>query len=127
MARRLAEASLSRLLGLPAPRNGYTVTPARTPMRDGVVLLADHYAPLTGTPRGTVLVRTPYGRGLLMSLLNGRVLAAHGYHVLVQSVRGTFGSGGTFRPMGQEPEDGPDTFAWLREQPWFDGRLATLG
>jgi putative CocE/NonD family hydrolase len=127
MARRLAEASLSRLLGLPAPRNDYTVTPARTPMRDGVVLLADHYAPLTGTPRGTVLVRTPYGRGLLMSLLNGRVLAAHGYHVLVQSVRGTFGSGGTFRPMAQETEDGPDTFAWLREQPWFDGRLATLG
>ena len=32
-------------------------------MRDGVVLLAEHYAPATSTPRGTVLVRTPYGRG----------------------------------------------------------------
>ncbi|MFI5889081.1 CocE/NonD family hydrolase [Actinoplanes sp. NPDC051513] len=123
----LGEAFLSRSLGLPAARNDYTVSPVRTPMRDGVLLLGDHFKPLSRTPRGTILVRTPYGRGLPMSLLNGRVFAARGYHVVIQSVRGTFGSGGTFRPMAQETLDGPDTVAWLREQPWFDGRLATLG
>src|SRR3954470_34580 len=118
---------LARLLGLPPARGGYTIEAVRTPMRDGVVLLGDHFAPVGGTARGTVLIRTPYGRGFPLSATNGRIFAAHGYHVLIQSVRGTFGSGGTFRPMAQEVEDGPDTVAWLREQPWFDGRLATVG
>jgi putative CocE/NonD family hydrolase len=107
--------------------NGYTVERVRAPMRDGVVLLGDHFAPETGTPRGTVLIRTPYGRGFPTSALNGRLFAARGYHVVIQSVRGTFGSGGTFRAMAQETEDGADTVVWLRRQPWFDGRLATLG
>ena len=47
--------------------------------------------------------------------------------MLVQSVRGTFGSGGVFDPMVNEERDGHDTVAWLRDQPWFDGRLATYG
>ena len=125
--RRITDAALSRLLRLPPARNDYTITPVRSPMRDGVILRGEHYAPSSGTPRGTILVRTPYGRGLPLSLLNGRIFAARGYHVVIQSVRGTFGSGGTFRPMAQEVQDGPDTVVWLREQPWFDGRLATLG
>ena len=29
--------------------------------------------------------------------------------------------------MVNEEHDGQDTVGWLREQPWFDGRLATLG
>ena len=41
-----------------------------------------------------MLIRTPYGRGFPTSALNGRLLAARGYHVIIQSVRGTFGSGG---------------------------------
>jgi predicted acyl esterase len=124
---RLTEPALTRLLGLPAARNAYTSSAVRTPMRDGVVLLGDHFAPDSSTPRGTILIRTPYGRGFPFSAVNGRIFAARGYHVIIQSVRGTFGSGGTFRPMAQEVEDGPDTVAWLREQSWFDGRLATMG
>lgn len=127
MTTSLADAALGRALGAPRARNSYHVEAVRVPMRDGVVLLADHFAPATGRPRGTVLVRTPYGRGFPTSHLNGRLLAAHGYHVLIQSVRGTFGSGGTFSPMAQETDDGVDTVAWLRGRPWFDGRLATLG
>ncbi len=124
---RLADAALSRLLARSDARNGYQIEQVRTPMRDGVLLLGDHFRPETGTPRGTVLIRTPYGRGFPTSALNGRLFAARGYHVVIQSVRGTYGSGGTFRPMAQETSDGQDTVAWLREQPWFDGRLATLG
>ncbi|GIF10655.1 CocE/NonD family hydrolase [Actinoplanes teichomyceticus] len=124
---RLADAALSRFLGRAPALHRYSVRPVRTPMRDGVRLLGDHFVPDTDRPRGTVLIRTPYGRGLPTSALNGRLFAARGYHVLLQSVRGTFGSEGTFRPMTQETEDGQDTVAWLREQPWFDGRLATLG
>ncbi|WP_099343943.1 MULTISPECIES: CocE/NonD family hydrolase [unclassified Actinoplanes] len=124
---RLTDAALSRLFGRAPALHGYSVEQVRTPMRDGVRLLGDHFTPVTDRPRGTVLIRTPYGRGLPTSALNGRLFAARGYHVLLQSVRGTFGSEGTFTPMAQETEDGQDTVAWLREQPWFDGRLATLG
>jgi putative CocE/NonD family hydrolase len=125
---RLLDRVLSRLLRLPAARNDFSVqrdVPA--PTRDGVVLLADHYVPEASQARGTVLIRTPYGRGFPGDLLDARVLAARGYHVVFQSCRGTFGSGGEFDPMVNEADDAQDTVAWLRTQPWFDGRLATLG
>ena len=122
---RLADQVVSALWRLPRA-SGYTVTRGvRVPMRDGVGLVADHYAPV-GPAHGTVLVRGPYGRTGINSL-SGRVYAARGYHVLLQSCRGTFGSEDAFQPMLREVDDGQDTVAWLREQEWFDGRLATLG
>ena len=96
-------------------------------MRDGVTLLADHYAPDTHRPRGTILVRGPYGRELPISIIYAQVYAARGYHVVFQSVRGTFGSGGEFVPMIHEADDAADTVAWLREQPWFTGTFGTVG
>jgi uncharacterized protein len=127
MAISLADTVLSRVLGAPKARNSYTIEAVRVPMRDGVLLAANHFVPVTAHPRGTVLIRTPYGRGFPTSNLNGRMFAARGYHVVIQSVRGTFGSGGTFEPMAQETNDGHDTIGWLRTRSWFDGRLATLG
>lgn len=96
-------------------------------MRDGVELLAHHYVPETATPAGTLLVRAPYGRGFPFTALFGAVYATRGYHVLFQSVRGTFGSGGEFDPFVNEVDDGADTVAWLREQPWFTGSFGTVG
>ena len=96
-------------------------------MHDGVRLVADHYAPITSSPAGTLLVRGPYGRAFPFSLAFARLYAARGYHVVLQSVRGTFGSGGVFEPMVNEATDGADTVVWLREQPWFTGRFATVG
>ena len=120
---------LARLLGLPAPTTEYAVNRGlRVPMRDGVELLADHYAPADGTEvAGTLLVRGPYGRGFPFSTLYARPYATRGYHVVVQSVRGTFGSGGVFEPMAHEVADGADTVKWLRQQSWFTGRFATIG
>jgi putative CocE/NonD family hydrolase len=127
MAWRSGHRTLTRLLGLPAPTSHYTVHRGlRIPMRDGVDLLADHYEP-TGTAKGTLLVRGPYGRGIPFSLLYTRVYAAHGYHVVLQSVRGTADSGGEFQPLVHETSDGVDTVEWLRRQPWFTGRFATIG
>jgi putative CocE/NonD family hydrolase len=119
--------ALFRLLGLPRPTTGYTVNRDQVPMRDGVQLVADHYAPATSSPVGTLLVRGPYGRGFPFALVFARLYAARGYHVVLQSVRGTFGSGGVFEPMVNEAADGADTVAWLVEQPWFTGRFATVG
>jgi putative CocE/NonD family hydrolase len=120
--------ALSTLLHLPPHTTDYTVHRGlRAPMRDGVELIADHYEPATSNPAGTLLVRGPYGRGWPFSALFAVVYASRGYHVIVQSVRGTFGSGGEFTPMFNEIPDGVDTAAWLRDQPWFTGSFATIG
>ena len=96
-------------------------------MRDGVELLADHYIPETAAPLGTILVRCPYGRSFPFSFIYAQIYAARGYHVLFQSVRGTFGSGGVFVPMVHEADDAADTVAWLRGQSWFTGTFGTIG
>ncbi|NKE27185.1 CocE/NonD family hydrolase, partial [Mycobacterium tuberculosis] len=124
---RVGGQALGGLLGLPRATTRYTVGHVRVPMRDGVQLVADHYAPATSQPVGTLLVRGPYGRRFPFSLVFARIYAARGYHVVLQSVRGTFGSGGVFEPMVNEAADGADTVAWLREQPWFTGRFGTIG
>ncbi|MET7399877.1 CocE/NonD family hydrolase [Dactylosporangium sp. NPDC005572] len=119
---------VGRLLKLPPPlANRVNVTRA-IPVRvgDGAILRADHYAPALAASLPTVLVRTPYGRGAPVSLLC-RAVAQRGFHVLIQSCRGTADSGGTFEPLLQEREDGLDTLDWLRRQPWYDGRLLTYG
>ena len=119
---------LSRRWSLPRPRNQITVEhDVQVPMSDGTILLADHYIPVAVASAATVLVRCPYGRSALFGLQYGHILAERGYHVLLQSCRGTFGSGGEFKPMRNEIADGQDTVGWLREQSWFDGRLATYG
>lgn len=109
--------ALGGLLGLPRATTRYTVSRVGVPMRDGVHLVADHYCPTTSRPAGTVLVRGPYGRGFPFSLVFARLYAARGYHVVLQSVRGTFGSAGQFEPMVNEAADGADTVEWLRRQP----------
>jgi hypothetical protein len=125
---RLARHALSRALHLPPPVCDYAVNRhVRVPMRDGIELVADHYTPRTADPAGTLLVRGPYGRGFPISVLFGSIYAARGYHVVLQSVRGTFGSGGEFDPFVNEVADGADTAAWLRDQPWFTGTFATMG
>ena len=127
-AKQIIGRTMSRLLRLPPHTTDYEVHHrVRVPMRDGVELVADHYRPLTSNPAGTLLVRGPYGRGYPVSVLFGAVYASRGYHVVVQSVRGTFGSGGDFDPFRHEITDGADTAAWLRDEPWFTGTFATIG
>ena len=60
-----------------------------------------------------MLIRTPYGRTTLGSRLFAIVFARRGFQVLVQSIRGSFGSGGDFRPFTTEHQDGLDTLAWV--------------
>jgi len=96
------------------------------PMRDGAVLLADRHWPSRMADAPVVLVRSPYGRGGMFGAM-GAMLAERGFQVVVQSVRGTDGSGGDFDPMRQERDDGADTVEWVRKQPWFTGRLYTFG
>jgi uncharacterized protein len=124
----LVGAFSTRGWNLPPKRNAVRVErDVPVPMRDGVSLLADHYLPMTAARCPTVLIRCSYGRGAMFAAVLARPLAERGYHVLFQSVRGTFGSGGVFRPAEHEADDTHDTVAWLRTQDWFDGRLGTAG
>ncbi len=126
-ARILRDAALARLLDLPLGHHDYWLThDVQVPMRDGVELLTDVFQPV-GESRGTLLIRTPYGRSGPVADLTARVYAAHGFLVVNQSCRGTSGSGGSFDPFAHERDDGADTVAWLRDQPWFTGRFAVVG
>src|SRR5579884_2425408 len=97
-------------------------------MDDGTALLADRWVAegAGDRPQPTVLVRSCYGRRQFFGLLHGRLLAERGLQVVIQSVRGTWGSEGTFNPFF-ERADGLATLRWLRAQPWHAGPIGMTG
>ncbi len=121
---------LARRMGLIAPQTLDVVCEPdlRASMDDGAVLLADRWVARDQTqrPQPTVLVRSPYGRRRAVGLLFGRLLAERGLQVVIQSVRGTFGSEGSFAPF-DERADGLATLRWIRAQPWHRDRIGMFG
>jgi putative CocE/NonD family hydrolase len=119
---------LARLWHLPAPCTPDIIEhhDMYVSMSDGVELLTDRYYPRGGETLPVVLIRSPYGRGYQFRDL-ALILAERGFQVLLQSCRGTWGSGGSLRPILQEEQDGVCTIDWLGRQPWFCGKLALLG
>ena len=119
---------LARWAGLP-PAHTHKVDverDLRVPMPDGVELLADRYFPRHDGKLPIVLLRSPYGRRQVSGAL-GRIFAERGYQSVVQSTRGTFGSGGDFEPYRHEASDGRATLDWLAARPWFGGSVAMFG
>jgi uncharacterized protein len=119
---------LARLAGL-RPAHTHDVVVERdlpVPMPDGAVLLADRYVARRDERAPIVLLRSPYGRRTLFGLI-GRLFAERGYQAVVQSVRGTFGSGGEFDAFRHEAADGRATLDWLAAQPWFGDSVAMMG
>lgn len=122
--------AIDRMLGIRSAGVKYVLRrDVAVPMPDGVALLGDHYRPAEDDdrPLPVVLIRSPYGRAGLPGAVFAAPLARRGFQVFIQSTRGTFGSGGLFRPFSSEREDGLATLAWLRDQPWCDGQVATTG
>ncbi|KAF2872786.1 X-Pro dipeptidyl-peptidase-domain-containing protein [Massariosphaeria phaeospora] len=129
---RLLDRTASWLIGFPPERCNFTTCGVRIPISSGlsrIELAADLLQPTLadGTkPLGTVLIRSPYGRGLAIGI-TPRAYAARGYQVLFVSCRGTFGSGGEFDAFRTEGEDGKAVMEWMRAQPWYTGTFATCG
>ena len=109
--------------------HGISVQPQALTTRDGVVLTGDLYLPRRhGEPLPTILIRLPYGRSVYGEALGAAVyFSRRGYAVLVQDVRGKFGSGGRFVPWQHATEDGVDTLDWLARQAWSNGKVGTWG
>jgi len=126
----LLSAILARRWGLPRAQTRSVVCQRdlRVPMDDGTALLADRWVAegAGDRPQPTVLVRSCYGRRQFFGLLHGRLLAERGLQVVIQSVRGTWGSEGTFNPFF-ERADGLATLRWLRAQPWHAGPIGMTG
>jgi len=113
---------------------------AMVPMRDGIRLATDVYLPLGEGPFPVLLERTPYGKSCANRADRTAIdpvarskpeiaarFAAAGYAYVLQDCRGRYASEGEFTKYLSEGEDGEDTLAWIRLQPWCDGRVGTLG
>jgi hypothetical protein len=122
----IATLLLAKLLKLPRRMTGVVggQRDVGFEMPDGVMLLTDHWHPEglrdeAAADLPTILIRTPYGRR--SQEVFARLLAERGYHVVVQSCRGTFGSGGRWEPLRNEKADGRATLEptarWRRRSP----------
>jgi uncharacterized protein len=95
------------------------------PAPDNARLLTDLYLARPKSPRPVILLRSPYGRGGVYGTM-ARLFAERGYHAVVQSTRGTFGSEGRI-DFDREAADGRAAADWIVDQPWSDGVLGTFG
>jgi hypothetical protein len=114
------------------PQPDVVVTQVQIPMRDGVKLAAQIFAPRGDAPHGIVLDRSPYKPWdpKFITRLNDRI-------IVNESLRGRFKSGGTFvmiRPPADganavdETTDAEDTIAWLvANVPHNNGHVVAFG
>ncbi len=120
-----------RLLGVPPRAHRHRVEAEWIALSDGVRLATTLLLPADlGTPRApAVLLRTPFGMRspLEPTALLAEALAGAGVAVVVQDVRGRFGSEGRLVPFENESRDGEETIRWIEAQPWYAGRLGLAG
>jgi uncharacterized protein len=99
------------------------------PMSDGVKLVADIYRPKMDGKFPVIVMRTPYAKGNTEHSypLIATIFSCQGYVVIIQDVRGKYGSEGIFIPFLNEEQDGQDTVNWASEQEWSNGKVALMG
>jgi uncharacterized protein len=100
-------------------------------MRDGTRLATDVYLPARGGAvlegkYPVVLTRTPYNKSTGADVV-ARMFVPFGYVLVIQDVRGRYGSQGHWRPIRDDPNDGFDTAKWIGEQPWSNQTIGTIG
>jgi putative CocE/NonD family hydrolase len=105
----------------------------RCVLSDGVTLISDHYYPSAqafgDAPWPTLVMRQPYGRDIASTVVYAHPIwfARHGYHVVIQDVRGRGDSEGEFYAFRNEGRDGAETIAWLRTHWACNGRIGMYG
>lgn len=100
-------------------------------MRDGVVLYADVYRPVTNDPVPVILMRTQYNKEAAQvqpsRFQTPAWFASHCYMVVVQDIRGQYASKGTFYEYAHDRDDGYDSVQWAAHLPGADGRVGMYG
>src|SRR5437870_5075594 len=99
-----------------------------TRMRDGVVLYADVYRPVTEGKYPVLVSRTPYSTERAPSAYEEPLFfARRGYVFVYQDVRGRHESEGKWEPFRDDIDDGYDTIEWAAGQPWSNGKVGMQG
>jgi len=131
--------SISGLVSAQAPSPGnyselkYELTERRgvlVPMRDGVKLSVDIYAPNSSEKLPTILSITPYGKGDFTAhpAVDARWFAKRGYVFVAVDSRGRYDSEGTWDPFdARHKADGYDLVEWIAHQPWSSGKVGMIG
>ena len=103
------------------------------PMRDGVRLATDVYRPVrdgvpVAEPLPVLLQRTPYGRQGRGLVERSLYFVERGYVVVLQDMRGRYGSEGTFSKYhDHDAPDGYDTVEWAAALPYASGDVGMFG
>jgi hypothetical protein len=123
---------------LPIANGVHLIKSVMIPMRDGVRLAADLYAPDPDTARRNGWEKTP----VVMEYIPYRkdevnphgpphylYLPRHGYTVARVDIRGTGASEGSNvdEYTLQEQQDGYDAIEWIAQQSWCDGHVNMMG
>lgn len=99
-------------------------------MRDGTRLRADLYRP-SQSPAPVILMRTQYGKSGAQTepsrYESPDWFASHCYLVVIQDVRGTGSSSGTFDEYAHDGDDGYDSVEWAAALPGSDGKVGMYG
>lgn len=108
-------------------------------MRDGIALATDVYLPSNPGPWPVIIERTPYGktkqsrsemdkqsRSISRSEMAKR-FTSEGFVLVFQDCRGRYDSEGEFVKYVNEANDGFDTYSWIVNQQWSDGRIGSMG
>ncbi len=98
-------------------------------MRDGTVLRANIFRPADSGSYPVALTRTPYGKDYssVMPMMDSVRMAQAGYIVVIQDVRGRFGSDGAWEAFRHEGKDGYDTVEWAAGLPGSNGNVGMWG
>ncbi|MBM3531990.1 MAG: CocE/NonD family hydrolase [Alphaproteobacteria bacterium] len=102
-------------------------------LRDGTILRADVYRPEGGGRHPALLCRTPYDKSGDLYVRDAQAIAARGYIVAVQDVRGRYASDGEYNWMfghagaRQNRPDGYDSVEWAAALDGSTGQVGTWG
>ncbi len=101
----------------------------RMRLSDGVELVADIWRPAAAGRFPVLLMRQPYGRRIASTLVYAHPAwyCAQGYIVVIQDVRGTGDSGGTFRLLEDDAADGREAVEWAAGLPGSCGAVGMYG
>ncbi len=122
----------------PVPEDHVQMTEnLRVPMRDGVTLCVDVYAPKSGGPFPVLLSLSPYSKDIQQNppqwshaIESGATgfYVSHGYIHVIAQVRGCGLSQGQWQWFDEkERTDGYDLVEWIAAQSWCDGNVGMIG